>query len=233
MSFPSSEREFDSRHPLQRKAPGQRPGACLLSRPIWRKRRRRAGSVPDLRYQAQDGMRQVVAQVDQRDHHPVHEHQAAPGTRSSGLASRTTSDRVLLSLGHGLPRLGQLEQQVSQMGSREARQHLVGETGTVHLERHTVRSCRPQRLWSHPSANTHQLVRPQLKAVGHRPAKTKAHVASLLPTTLSPLAIYQVQAQSSPRASATMRTSCAQAAADNAVTRSPMVAPAVLAEAAW
>jgi hypothetical protein len=33
--FPSSEREFDSRHPLRRKAPGQRPGACSLSRPIF------------------------------------------------------------------------------------------------------------------------------------------------------------------------------------------------------
>ena len=33
MSFPSSEREFDSRHPLHDKAPGQRPGASLLSRP--------------------------------------------------------------------------------------------------------------------------------------------------------------------------------------------------------
>ncbi|MFC4608771.1 hypothetical protein ACFO9E_13205 [Streptomyces maoxianensis] len=37
------ERGFDSRHPLQHEAPGQRPGACLLSRPI------RESSVPSAR----------------------------------------------------------------------------------------------------------------------------------------------------------------------------------------
>jgi hypothetical protein len=42
--FPSSEREFDSRHPLHMKAPGQRPGASSLSRPI---RGLRARCVPD------------------------------------------------------------------------------------------------------------------------------------------------------------------------------------------
>jgi hypothetical protein len=34
MSFPSSERGFDSRRPLHDKAPGQRPGAYLLPRPL-------------------------------------------------------------------------------------------------------------------------------------------------------------------------------------------------------
>ena len=38
--FPSSEREFDSRHPLQQKAPGQWRGASLLSRPFGSRRAR-------------------------------------------------------------------------------------------------------------------------------------------------------------------------------------------------
>ncbi|GAB7187432.1 hypothetical protein ATKI12_7263 [Kitasatospora sp. Ki12] len=39
------------------------------------------------------------------------------------------------------------------MSARDAGQHPMAEDCTVHLDHHAVRSCRPQRRWSHRRRN--------------------------------------------------------------------------------
>ncbi len=112
-----------------------------------------AGPV-DTEQQPQHRVRQIVPQMDQRDHRPVDEHQlmAGAGTRSPlpGPAPR----RMATTLDPGLPRLSQLSDQAGRMRPREPREQPMRQHRPIDHDRHS--GIMPSTWHETSPAITHQ-----------------------------------------------------------------------------
>ncbi|APY84576.1 hypothetical protein A7J05_01250 [Streptomyces alfalfae] len=101
-------------------------------------------------------MRQVVAQMDQRGHQPVDEHQLVAGAGTRGPLSGPASHNMTATLEPGLPRHRHLLDQKDEMTLRDPHEHPMRQHRPIHHDHHS--RITPSARQDASPAITHQLV---------------------------------------------------------------------------
>jgi len=102
-------------------------------------------------------VRQIVPQMDRRDHQPVDERQLVAGTGAFGPLADSAPRSMTAPFKACLPRLRQLLHLTRQMASRDPREQPMCRHHSIDHDRHT-RTMPPAKRDTSP-AITHQLVR--------------------------------------------------------------------------
>ncbi|GAB3953533.1 hypothetical protein GCM10028832_08480 [Streptomyces sparsus] len=114
------------------------------------------GGAVDAEQQAEHCVRQVVAQMDQRGHRPVDEHQLVTGAGTGSPLADSSPRSMTAALKAGLPRHRQLLDQASEMTPRDPREQPMRQYRPIDHDRHSP-IMPPARHDASP-AITHQLV---------------------------------------------------------------------------
>ena len=116
------------------------------------------GGTVDTGQQSQDGVREIVPQVNQRDDQPVDEHQPMPGTGPPRLTfPGPAASLVTTPLDHGLPRASQLRDQAGQMLPGDTGEQLMRENVPVDRDHHGLDHPTLARSPPQPQSRTSSL----------------------------------------------------------------------------